>query len=229
MSRLHRLASAVYIAALVAAVAGVVGVAVGGRIAAAVAGISSVVVSGLALSLARHAGPVPAVKDIVGRRADGPADDPAGDPADDAMLSDAALDAAVDGRLAAAKRALRPLSVVYFEAIDVSGDRAQHLSAAELDLGLRNTLRESDLVGRAAPGVHVFLLEDTGEDGAVWTAERLRRQLGDRGRPVRFRAGIASYPNHGLEASEIRGRALAALDTARDWDRDRIEVATSAP
>ena len=91
-----------------------------------------------------------------------------------------------------------------------------------------STLRESDVVGRRADGVYVFVLEDTGEDGAVWTAERMRRALSAATGHRRFRAGIAAYPSHGLDARALVAKAALALDAAREWKRDRIEVASLA-
>ena len=55
-----------------------------------------------------------------------------------------------------------------------------------------------------------------------------RRNLVADGRVRRFRAGVAAYPAHGLEAEELEAKGRAALDAARDWATDRIEVAPGA-
>ena len=40
-------------------------------------------------------------------------------------------------------------------------------------------------------------------------------------------AGVACYPAHGFTTDEILDRADHALDLAREWRQDRIEVAHS--
>lgn len=130
-------------------------------------------------------------------------------------------------RMTVARRALRPLAVVCFEAHEISpsGVSGAPVSTDLVDAVLRRTLREADVSGHLDDHAYVCILEDTGEDGAVWTAERVRRNLTDGGRPRRFRAGVASYPAHGLEPEELEAKARQALTAARDWTTDRIEVA----
>ena len=70
-----------------------------------------------------------------------------------------------------------------------------------------------------------LVLEDTPEDGAVWTVERLRRFLAEQGIEITMWAGVASYPAHALETPEILARAEAALVAAMEWSQSRIEVA----
>lgn len=143
------------------------------------------------------------------------------------ILDEATLDTTLRGRIAVARRALRPLSVIHLEVLDVDGGTDALASEDALDEVLAATLRESDVCGLRADGVYVFILEETGEDGAVWTAERLRRKLAMTSGDRRFCAGIASYPSHGLDADVLDAKARAALDAAREWRRDRIEVATA--
>lgn len=150
-------------------------------------------------------------------------DDPVNRGASPQLLDAAYLAAALRGRVAVARRALRPLSVVHVMIVshDAGGPVAAELIAAAAEA----TLRESDIVGRRDDGVYVVLLEDTGEDGAVWTTERLRRHIVGTIGPKRFQAGVASYPNHGLDAESVDASAARALVAAQEWDRDRIEVA----
>jgi len=132
-------------------------------------------------------------------------------------------------RVTVARRALRPLAVVCFEAMETDHGRPTvPVAADEVAQVLRRTLRAVDVAGHAGGGSFACILEDTGEDGAVWTAERVRRKLVDGGRPRRFHAGVAAYPAHGLEAEELHDGARAALAAARDWSTDRIEVAPGA-
>ena len=40
-------------------------------------------------------------------------------------------------------------------------------------------------------------------------------------------AGVACYPAHGFTTDEVLDRADLALDMAREWRQDRIEVASA--
>lgn len=149
---------------------------------------------------------------------------------DDGILRQDFFDITLANRVAVARRALRPLSLVLLEVLDVGGDGGESTSdplvtQRQITLALASTLRESDVSGRREDGTYVFVLEDTGEDGAVWTAERMRRSLATMTAHHRFRAGIASYPSHGLDVEVIVAAAERALEAAREWKRDRIEVA----
>ena len=138
------------------------------------------------------------------------------------LLNDAYFRAALEQRVAAARRLLRPFSIVLIE-LSVNAPTTTRLVADALG----ETLRESDTACRLTSGGFGLLLEDTPENGAVWTVERLRRQLNGTvgaGSPVLW-AGVASYPAHALEATDILSRAERALAQARDWTHGRIEVA----
>lgn len=141
------------------------------------------------------------------------------------IVDESMLVSALHGRTAIARRALRPLSIIHLEVQDIAPDGTSMRPSALIEQVLEATLRESDVCVRRADGVYVFILEETSEDGAVWTAERLRRGLaavvGDR----RFCAGVASYPSHGLTAEALDAKAEEALVAAREWRRSRIEVA----
>ncbi|WP_436794751.1 hypothetical protein [Actinospongicola halichondriae] len=138
------------------------------------------------------------------------------------LLEGEFLETTLRGRIAIARRALRPLSVVH---ILIVGSADGPVPAGLVAAAAEATLRESDVVVRRDDGVYVAVLEDTGEDGAVWTTERLRRHIAGTIGPRRFQAGVASYPSHGLDAESVQASAAAALVAAQEWDRDRIEVA----
>jgi diguanylate cyclase (GGDEF)-like protein len=137
------------------------------------------------------------------------------------LLNDAYFHAALEQRVAAARRLLRPFSIVLIDLSETNADLARLVADA-----LGETLRESDTACRLAGGGFGLLLEDTPENGAVWTVERLRRALAAStvASPVVW-AGVASYPAHALEAADILDRAGRALVQARDWTHGRIEVA----
>ena len=226
-------------AAVVAGVAGVLAVLTAAAVPAVVAGIASALVAVLVLiddpeehvpapPAAPPADPVPDApevdEDIDPIRAIFESGPPAGG---SGMLSPEFLLTTLRGRVAVARRALRPLSIVCFEAYETDAEGATTSPVAAEDVGavLRRTLREADVAGHLHGDAFVCILEDTGENGAVWTAERVRRNLLEGGQARRFRAGVASYPAHGLEPEELEEKARAALVAARDWATDRIEVA----
>lgn len=240
---------ALVVAAAVAAAAGVVAVATGEGVPAVVAGAASALTAVLALAGGRPVPPlpahppaeavVPALRTPLPARADAaPADEPEVDPmrslfesgppaGSTSLLHAEFLATTLRGRVAVARRALRPLSVVCFECFETrDGQPTVSIPHDLVGAFLKRTLREADVSGRSHGDAFVCILEDTGEDGAVWTAERVRRTLLEEGPNRRFRAGIASYPTHGLDAEELLDKAHAALDAARDWGSDRIEVAT---
>lgn len=68
-------------------------------------------------------------------------------------------------------------------------------------------------------------MEDTPENGAIWTVERIRRRLVDEDSSLTVWAGVACYPAHAFDSSSIMKAAVVALDAAREWRQDRIEVA----
>lgn len=134
------------------------------------------------------------------------------------LPDDRFFDLAVDGRVAAARRHLWPVTIVLLEitaASDARSSRPQADAVAAFSDLMRQTLRESDIACRIGPLTFGLVLEDTAEEGGVWTAERLQIALAqDVSRVRRVAAGVASYPTHGLAADEVLARAQAALTRA---------------
>ena len=126
---------------------------------------------------------------------------------------------ALDGRVAAARRHLWPVTVVLLDVglqadadEDPEGRGRALLSFATL---LRQTLREADIACRLTGTTMGLILEDTAEEGGVWTAQRLQIALAkDVTRVKRLAAGVASYPSHGLRPEEVLNRAEQALTRA---------------
>jgi GGDEF domain-containing protein len=132
-----------------------------------------------------------------------------------------------DARVEAARRHLRPVAIVLLEITEPTGLPADARFITSI---LKDTLRSADTACRL-DGDRRFglILEDTPENGAVWTVERFRRQLTSRATmPYVVAAGVACYPAHALDAADLRKRAIDALGAARQWRQDRIEVATPA-
>jgi diguanylate cyclase (GGDEF)-like protein len=134
------------------------------------------------------------------------------------LLNDDYFRAALPNRVATARRVLRPIS------LGVVGLSDESMTAV-VAYALQDTLRESDTACRLDDGRFAVLLEDTPEEGAVWTLERLRRLLDEQRIEVTIWGGIASYPAHALDAGTLLEQAEAALAAARDWPAGRIEVA----
>jgi len=164
-----------------------------------------------------------ATNDIVGARA-GEANDPVS-----GLLGPAYFYAALDRAVASARRQLQPLSLVLFELDGLHGSSDESVDGAMEVLGaiLRRTLRECDTACRTDRTTAAVLLEDTPETGAVWAAERVRGGLLARpdGDHLTVSAGVASYPSHALDATDLLQRAERALHSARMQGRDRVEIA----
>jgi len=133
--------------------------------------------------------------------------------------------AAVEARVAAARRHLRPVSVVLLEVSSgTQGDRSP-ADPSLVSNYLLATLRESDTACRTSKGLYALVLEDTPENGAVWTIERIRRKISEDDHKLTVWAGVACYPAHAFEVRDLVGKASEALDSATEWHQDRIEVA----
>jgi GGDEF domain-containing protein len=137
------------------------------------------------------------------------------------LLDEAFLRAALPNRVAMARRALRPLSLVL-------GHAALPAAGEFVTAAMPSLLRESDTACRLDDGGFALLLEDTQESGAVWAVERIRRQAAEQGMDVILWAGIATYPTHALSADDLVATAQRALAAARQWPASRTEVALPA-
>jgi diguanylate cyclase (GGDEF)-like protein len=138
----------------------------------------------------------------------------------------------VQQQVAAARRSLRPISVIIFEIDSLTeADKDTRLQALGVvgDV-VRRTLRESDAACRLGDLMVGAILEDTPEAGAVWAAERVRGTLlaSPVGDALTLSAGVACYPSHALGAAELVHQASRALEEARARGRDRVELAPEA-
>ena len=140
------------------------------------------------------------------------------------LLNGAYFDVAVPDRVSVARRGLRPLSLVLM-LCDVNG-----LSPRERGAIVVNCLRDADTACQLDHDIIGLILDDTAEDGAVWTAERLRQELECAGHQLavpapQVQAGIATYPEHTLDAAELVFAARQALVAAMALPGSRIEIA----
>lgn len=142
------------------------------------------------------------------------------------MFGEAYFVVTVEQRISAARRHLRPVSVAVVDiVVDPTVKEPVAIDPFVVTESLAETLRDADTACRLDDGRFAVILEDTPENGAIWTIERLRRSLAERTERCTLWAGIACYPAHGFDSKEILGQAEVALAAARDWPQDRIEVA----
>ncbi len=138
------------------------------------------------------------------------------------LLSAEYFEVAVRNRVDAARRFLKPVAVVRLRLVDEDG-RGAGRDETVADI-VSETLRECDTACVLDDTDIALVLEDTPENGAVWVVERVRRALDER-QATNVWAGVACYPAHAMNADDLLTMAEEALDRARDWPQDRIEVA----
>jgi GGDEF domain-containing protein len=144
------------------------------------------------------------------------------------LFSQEYFDVALDARLSAARRHLRPVAVVLIEVVEGLADGSPRAATPRTVAdSISATIRDADTACRMTDGRFGLVLEDTPENGAIWTVERIRRHLAGVGTGLTLWAGVACYPAHAFDAGEILTQADAALTAAREWRQDRIEVATT--
>jgi GGDEF domain-containing protein len=146
--------------------------------------------------------------------------------AESGLRGEAYFRASFEDRMATARRHLRPITLVLCEVVPATaaGREMRPEDAPIVARSLERTLRESDLACRLDDGRFVLLLDDTPDTSAVWAMERLRNQM-QMELPLRVRAGIASYPSHGLNTHEVLDHASRALVEAGSMHHDGIQVA----
>ena len=144
------------------------------------------------------------------------------------LFSEAYFRVALDARIASARRHLRPVAVALVQVSEGSGaPGSTPADATKVTGAIRQTLRDADTACRMSDGSFALILEDTPENGAVWTVERVRRNLTSRYGHHTMWAGVACYPAHAFSTDELLDQASMALEAAREWKQDRIEVATA--
>lgn len=144
------------------------------------------------------------------------------------LFSQEYFDVALDARLSAARRHLRPVAVVLIEVVEGLADGSPRAATPRTVAdSISTTIRDADTACRMTDGRFGLVLEDTPENGAIWTVERIRRHLAGVSTGLTLWAGVACYPAHAFDAGEILTQADTALTAAREWRQDRIEVATA--
>ncbi len=145
------------------------------------------------------------------------------------LFSESFFRASLDSRVAAARRHLRPVAIALIDVVNgLPDDSPTQANPTSVAPSITETLRGADTACRLKNGYFAALLEDTPENGAIWTVERIRRKLSETNPEVTVWAGVACYPAHAFGADEILTAAEQALENAREWRQDRIEVAAAA-
>lgn len=135
------------------------------------------------------------------------------------LMNESFFSGIVGPKVATARRRLWPVSIVLLHVMisptsDTEGTEDEAL--ASFSSLIITTIRESDVACRIGPRTFALILDDTDEDGGAWAAERIQlaqARLSDR-RILKVSAGVASYPSHGIEPTEILSRAKEALERA---------------
>ncbi len=147
-----------------------------------------------------------------------------------------AVQEALKRMVAQAGRTLAPMAVLlldldHFKQInDTYGhDRGDAVLSAVGDV-LAGALRTSDFVGRNGGEEFVALLPDTGIEGAMEAAEKLRTAIGRLAlpgidRPISASVGAAVYPHTAADAESLLRLADRALYAAKASGRNRSEMA----
>ena len=134
-----------------------------------------------------------------------------------------------------ASRSDRAMSVVmididHFKNInDTFGHAAGDRTLREVAKRLIRASRSTDTLARYGGEEFVVILAETGFANAMVSAERFRAAIdgtlveGDgKRRLVTISAGVASYPEHGIDAAELLAHADAALYMAKRTGRNRV-------
>jgi two-component system cell cycle response regulator len=132
-------------------------------------------------------------------------------------------------RIAASRRSLTPLAVVILEAVQgLDGGSVRLVEPRSVASALSAAVGDSGTVFRLLDGSFAAMLDDTDDSGAIFVVQQARSALVAEAPAATVWAGVACYPAHGLTSDEVLDRADLALDRAREWRQDRIEVATAA-
>ncbi|HET6372397.1 MAG TPA: sensor domain-containing diguanylate cyclase [Candidatus Polarisedimenticolia bacterium] len=132
-----------------------------------------------------------------------------------------------------------PVSLIF---LDLDGfkdvnDNHGHLagSRALFEVGqvLQETVREIDVVSRYGGDEFTIILPQTGAEGAMIIAERIRASLEDRvfltsfGLEVKLTAsfGVSTFPNHGQTKEDLIQRADQAMYLVKDRGKNGVALA----
>lgn len=135
-------------------------------------------------------------------------------------------------RRSAARIALLMIDVDWFKEInDNFGHSIGDLVLQEIAKRMIECIRDSDGIGRIGGDEFVVLLNDIGtERNAVTIAQEIRGKMADpivaagRTLHVTLSIGVAIFPDHGADVTELQRCADAAMYEAKSAGRDRVSI-----
>lgn len=150
------------------------------------------------------------------------------------------LDMALQREVKRARRYGSQVSVVFldldgFKSVnDAHGHLAGSRALVEVGAAIRETVREIDIVSRYGGDEFTVILPQTGPEGAVIIAERIRKAIEDRvflkgiGHHVRLTAsfGVACFPQHAQTREELIQKADHAMYQIKDREKNGISLAS---
>ena len=146
------------------------------------------------------------------------------------------LMSALDRETRRADRSGLDLSVLFLDLdrFKLVNDRYGHLVGSRVlrELGelLRDSVRSIDTVARYGGDEFTLILVETGLEGAMQVAERIRESVEqqpfgrDRGLDLRLSisVGVASFPSHGMTREELLEQADKAMYRGKSLGRNRV-------
>jgi len=141
-----------------------------------------------------------------------------------------------------AARSGRPLSILFLDldgfkqVNDTHGHQAGSRTLAEAAVIIRGCARETDIVARFGGDEFSVILPETGQEGAVSVATRIRerlsaaRFLSSDGLAVRVTAsiGVATFPDAAASAEELLRAADTAMYRVKASGKDGIYIASAS-
>ncbi len=149
------------------------------------------------------------------------------------------FDEMLEKQITLAKRRNDPLSLLifdldYFKKInDTYGHKAGDNMLQELTKGLKNSLRQSDILARYGGEEFAIIMPATDIASALEKAESLRKQVesGSFGSivpgqslKITISIGVATFQKHGTESATLVTAADRALYKAKEGGRNRVET-----
>jgi len=135
------------------------------------------------------------------------------------MLNDLFFAGLIGTKVATARRRLWPVSIALLHVTfgsQVTDKAEENQASKEFADTIMATIRDADVACRLSRKTFALLLDDTDEDGAAWASERIQLAQARKGDSLiaKVSAGVASYPSHGIEPTEILTKAREALEKA---------------
>ncbi|MBM4045529.1 MAG: GGDEF domain-containing protein [Planctomycetes bacterium] len=147
------------------------------------------------------------------------------------------LDRRLDEEMKRCQRYTRPISLIYLDldgfkrVNDQFGHRAGNAVLTQVGQFLRNTARDSDLIGRLGGDEFLIILPETDRDDALVFAERMKERLAkqpfktEEGATVdfiRFSMGVASHPGDASTKEALIAAADQAMYRAKRTGGDKV-------